>query len=560
MTKPVLRAFGSAVVRELWGPAATISLTVLVLGRLVQTPWLHYLLYDGDSLALPLLLKSLRSGEPLEWVMTSQLFLFPEIPLYLLSALVSTGAKAALLVNAVVNVLALYAALRWLAARTLAGRPHLGQAVALAATALYLVSAATEGRALVNVGGFAPGAMLTTYYFGSILAGLICLALAAEATNGFRADAQPSGRRPVFALLGVLLVSALTTLSNPLFLVQFVGGFVLSVIAAWILRRIRLRRAALLAVSVLAGAAIGYAARGFFASMIAVDAASYLHLDRAGGAVSALISQNLDVLSTRGGKVELAIIAALIVGAVLALIASVHAQLRPGRTPPLTDAGAMLCLFVVFSAVVLLGVQVLTGSDVSRYLLPLAVYPVLVIPAAASSPALRALLGRLPRPSFGPVRRSVGVILGVVVVAAGLIVGLPPVVAAAHSDETAADSTCVTNWLAGRTLSGVGSFWTTRGLTLYGSSSIDVQQVNFDFSAQLWMNNLASYQGKTYSYVLADHDPDWAALALAHLGEPASVTACGSFDIYDYEATVGQDVLGTIVGTSVERAEENRGF
>jgi hypothetical protein len=146
-----------AIGREGAGLLLVIASVLLALGHLSGTPWWTYLLADGDSLALPLLVQSVERGEPMQWLMTSQLLLFPELPLYLVSLVLSGGGAAvSLVVNAFVNVVVLYLSIRWLAASVLAGRaPVWRVGAATIATGIVVLLAATEGRGLINAGAFA---------------------------------------------------------------------------------------------------------------------------------------------------------------------------------------------------------------------------------------------------------------------------------------------------------------------------------------------------------------------------------------------------------------------
>ncbi|KQP97599.1 MULTISPECIES: hypothetical protein [unclassified Rathayibacter] len=553
---------GRALLTESAGLVAVIASTVLVLGHLVAAPWGEYLLSDGDSLALPLLLQSLQQGDPFQWVMTSQLLVFPELPLYLISTGLAGGSvQGSLVVNAVVNMVVFYAGLRWLAAGVLAGRSRsLRVAAPVAATATLLLLAATEGRGLINSGAFASGILLTTYYSGVVLAAVFCLAIMSDVTGGFGATAIPGTRRRLVGLVAILAVGAAATVSNPLFALQFSAPAVVTIGLLLVLARVRPRTAGALAGVLLLGAAVGLIARLPAQRLIAVEASTYLHLERAGAAVDGFILQMRVVGSAGSGKIELAVVALLIVCAAATVVVAIATQTRaPGRLS-VSTAGTAVALFVLVASVSLLLGVVVTGSLVSRYLLPLAAFPVLLVVPLAGDFVPRGLGARFrgSRPAWIGAGAPLAVALTAAVVA--VLLAAPPVAAASERAGSTPESRCLEDWLGGRTLAGVGSFWTTRPLDLYAAASTDVQQVNFDFSAQLWMNNIADYRGKSFSYVLVDHEPDWSVLARGTLGEPGSVTACPTFDIYDYAGTDGRAVLDRIVSESIEKASDDRGY
>lgn len=571
MTREVSRrpvrdfALGPVLLREAVGPVLVAALALIVISRLVESSWLDYLLYDADSLALPLLLHSLESGEPFQWVMTSQLFFFPELPLFFISSLFGQSTQGSLLVNSVVNALVLYALIRWITARLMRGRVRqLQVVVAFAATAVFLVICLTEsGRDISDreaLNSIAATYLLTTYYYGVVVAGLLCIALAMEATGGFRSDTVIRRRVAIGALALLTLVAAATTLSNPLFLLDFVAPFGCAVLLVWFLNRVSARRALALLTALGAGAALGYAARVPLSRFIAVDAGSYLHVERAGDAVSALLALAHGIRVSPGGPIEIAILGSLLLIAAVGVLYGVFAQVRPRLPIRIGDASFLLYAFVVLQLASILVGQVVTGSLVSRYLMPIPVFAVLAIVAVADSALLQAV-ARVLRSRLRGVRvlRPIGAALAVLLLAAGVAIGAPPVIAAAQDTEASADQRCLAQWLDGRQLAGVASFWSARPLTLYGGD-VDLQQVNFDFTPQLWMTNLYGFEDKDFSYVVADRVPDWTRLARQYLGEPASVTSCETVDILDYSGTPGETTLNTIIDDFVVKAEDERGF
>lgn len=551
---------------EASGLLFVVTAALAVLGHLASTPWAEHLFSDGDSLALPLFVQSMHRGEPFEWVMTSQLLAFPELPLYLLSVALTGGViQTSLVVNAVVNAVVFYGGARLLASGVLADRSRgLRVGSSVAATATLLLLAATEGRGLINVGSFSGGILLTTYYSGVALAGVWILALMSGVTRGFASGLVDDRRRRWTCLAAVFAVSAATTFSNPLFALQFTAPAVVTLLLLLVLARMSRRTAAVLGGVLLVGAVLGYASRGLARSLIAVDASTYLHLERAGQAVDAFILQMRVVGSATSGKIELLVVGLLLVLAASTVVAAVATQSRERRRGRVSTSSTAVALFVVVSCLSLLLGVVVTGSLVSRYLLPLAAFPVLLVVPLCGEIARR-VSRRAPalgRNSGDASHRGalVCAVLSASALAAGIAVSAPPLAVAAEQAGSTPERQCLEDWLGDRTRSGVASFWTARPLELYGPPSLDVQQVNFDFTAQLWMNNTAAYRGTTFSFVLADRDPDWSALALAHLGEPSAVVTCPTFDIYDYAGTDGERILNRIVSDSIERADREHGL
>ncbi|PPF59183.1 hypothetical protein C5D04_02095 [Rathayibacter sp. AY1D2] len=535
---------------ELAALAVVVSGTLLVLGFMVGTPWRPLLFRDGDSLALPLILQSFAEGRPAAWVMTSQLFLFPELPVFGVAWLLTGGdPAAALAVNAVLNVVLLYGVLRILARRLVADRHRrLRPAAALAGIAVLLVLCLTEGRALNNEGALATTFLLTTYYYGAVLTGLAGLAVALGALRERRPAARP--------LLLVGAAVAATTLSDPLLLVQFVGPLLVVLVVLLVLALAAPRAVLIVAGTVLGAAALGAALRVPLGFLIGTDAGGYLRLPLAGTALDDLIVQFLVLKAPLIGKLEVALLGLLLLAALAVVVAGAARLARGAALDEAARARFAVCAFLPAQTAVLLVVQVFTGSSVSRYLMPIPVTATVVVIALIGAAAAhrRAAGARL-----APVVRVVAPLA-----AAGLVVAAVPattaVASAAAEARSDPDADCLERWIDGRELAGVGSFWSTRPLDLYGPASLHVQQVNFDFTVQLWMNNLSDYRDRQYSFVLADRSPDWAGLARGTLGAPSDIVACGGFDIYDYAGTDGETELNRIVQTSVEEQRRERGY
>ncbi len=88
-----------AIGREALGALVALALSVIALRHVVATPRVALLWYDGDSVLLPLVRRSLDAGQPFEWAMSPALFFFPELPVYLLCSVVTATPQQALALN-----------------------------------------------------------------------------------------------------------------------------------------------------------------------------------------------------------------------------------------------------------------------------------------------------------------------------------------------------------------------------------------------------------------------------------------------------------------------------
>lgn len=204
----------------------------MALGHALAGAKRSLLLDDGDSVLLPLMLQSAQRGDAIEWGMSPVLFVFPELPLYLVSAALTTTVAASLLLNAVLNVVVLYGLLRFVAAEVLArttaervrhdpaALKFSGIAAALAGVAVFAVACLLETRPGGNTGEIASLYLTTTYYSGTVMA------LVASVGLVLRVDRSTSGRRIPVSAIVLALAAALATFSNPLYVLWATGPLV----------------------------------------------------------------------------------------------------------------------------------------------------------------------------------------------------------------------------------------------------------------------------------------------------------------------------------------------
>ena len=104
-------------VRELAGWSGALAVALITAAQVASSARSELLFRDGDSLIVALFARSVLSGVPLDWAMSSVLFL-PESAVFAgLDTLLPLDVNGLLAVNAVINILALYGALRLAAGR-----------------------------------------------------------------------------------------------------------------------------------------------------------------------------------------------------------------------------------------------------------------------------------------------------------------------------------------------------------------------------------------------------------------------------------------------------------
>lgn len=537
-----------------------IAVGVMLVGRLDGSRWEQYFLYNGDSVLLPLIQQSIAAGEPFRWVFSSQLFIFPEWPLYVVSALVGGSIRGALLVNAVLNLVLLYGLFR-LIARWSGNRPSgpLTQILcAVGAAAVYVVLVLLEPNPAINGTTVATLYLITTYYYGTVVVLLALIAVQLWFSRRFDSPVRLSWRYAVFAVL-VVALAGLAATSNPLLLLQFVAPFVVLVVVLAFVNRMRWGSAALIAAPYLLAVVVSLVGRKLLQSFVSADIGRYLVFDQIPASIRLLKGTVIGYLSFTRGTIELAIIVAAVLFSLVMFIRALYFVSRPERADRARTLDLVVYGFVTISSAALVVGFIATGANTTRYFLPLYIVPLVGLMKGALD-LVGVLAGR--RFAWWPRARVVGGV-GLAVIAAMAVVFASTVsVRSAERVASGDDYTyedCLDAFTAQTGASGVGSFWTTRQLQLYGDHKGEILQVGPDFTVFPWMINLESYEGVDFSFVVVNDDPSREA-ARQTLGEPGRIVSCSMYDIYDYADTPGHAKLNSIVQQSLETDLAERGW
>lgn len=591
---------------DLLGVLAALLFTLLAVLHLLSTQRSWLLFFDGDSVILPLFERSLQAGQPFEWAMSTTVFLI-EIPVYLVLAFLTANPFDALTVNAILNVVALYALIRLIAGLSLPGRGR-RFVVTVSLVTFGVPLAATLLESTTNADSFELFSLLatTTYYYPTVLAMLAAAwllarmvahdaptettpSVAPDASDGPARPAPPnvspasaaSGRR-VALLVGLGILTVVSVTSNPLFGVWTAAPAVVTLLALAGLGRMRWRTALVPAVVLIAGCFGGVLLRKPLAPYLSMDPANYLHLGDILTPLRFYGAAIADMFSRPTGVIELVLLSAL--GSVT-LVAGLAAL----RMPQLPLRRQLLFLLAAVTVLAVAIGSVLVGTNATRYLQPLAFAPLLVLPALVGlgldalrdrRQTARRRPGLFARPANTTARRaraaetvsvhdhvapaakqrSAALGLLLVVLLLGSIVGTGSAVAASVSRAHLPGAACLEGWLAGRTLTGAGQFWAIRGLKTYGAPNVHLLQIDEYLNARPWMVNLADYDGGRVSYLVLDDRSAWGEELVDTLGAPRANISCGTYTILDYEGTAGEKVLTRHVAESGAAQREQRGF
>jgi hypothetical protein len=549
------RVYGLVAV-ELVAVIVSFFLGLTAMGHIVQTNWLSTFFYNGDSLALPLIQKSIERGEPFEWVFSSQNYLFPEGPLYILATIFGRSVRSAMLINGVFNVVALYLLLRSIA-RQLAHRSRhrlVEILTAVAATGLFVIFVLLEPTPDVNGSGTASLFLFSTYYDGVILSGLAIVALTLWFTRAF-GPVEWGQRRFVRYTIAVVVLTTLTSFSNPLYLLQVVAPLAVAAIVLVFLDRISWRQFGALALPTTAGVVVAVLLRLVFARTFASSVGSYVSLRQIPKSIHILLDTLRAMIHSSDGLFTIILLGGILLVTFALLIFALYAQARPNLAHLISTSEVFIVAFVSFSTVSLALGMVASGSPTTRYLEPIYLFPLLTV-VSIGIYVLRRLLVGVERVEL---RRSLSrFALGIAAVAAILVivVGAINIAPLSHAATGAGytDAKCFDKFVGDKDINGVGSYWSVRTLAVYGDSKGEILQVNNvggPLGIYPWITNVGAYRGTHFSFVVADSSGQVTPDGLATLGKPRQVISCSGYLIYDYRGTKGEATLNREISSSL---------
>jgi hypothetical protein len=502
--RPSARRRRAAVARELAGGIGALA-GALVVVAVAATTNSALLFTDGDSVLLPLIVRSLALGQPQDWAMSPVLFL-PETGVYGMLSLLGLGMRPTLTLNAVVNLLALYGALRVVSGRRRAGRSPV--AGALLAFLVFCALALLESAP--GYAGFRLALLqtTTTYYAATVVAAVAAVGLVRRAVE--------RGGHLALATGVLAVVSAASVLTNPLFALWAALPLAAVLVVAAAARRVAWRVAVLLAGSLVVGGVAGWAARGLFAETIVAQSANYFRGGQWEGALAHFAGVLARTVANPAGIVWLLVVVGLMV---LAGVTAARAWRSGAPAPALVAAVAVLTPLVVTIGVIAV------GSDADRYLQVGVFLPVAAL--AARPVRVRTRTGARARTRRRMLSAAgVGVALVVSAVAAPI--------AAAASSRAEPDLDCVVDWVQDSGRTGAGQFWTVRAPKARLDDPARLVQVDHTLRPYTWLTNRADAVGAEVTFLVTSADTGAFALPAGVSEAEATRVACGRYTILDF--------------------------
>ncbi len=544
-TKSVMKSgLTNRVGQELCAILAIVFGFVIEFHHIVFSSWKQFFFNNSDVLTLPLVGQSIALHEPFHWVFSSQIFLFPEGLLYAISRLFTPNFQDALVLNALINCLALYGLWRLLVHQVIRN-VSVERLFSVVATLFLLLVALLEVREKAQIATYF---LATTIYYGVILASLAALALQIRYLDKPTSGKGLFGRR--YLLASLFGLAFLVCVSNPLYLLQFVIPLVIVAAIGLLVNLLPPKETSVLIATQLVACGLALEVRkhflqAYFSKLGGLG--DYLHFNQIGETFRTYKFLLLQLL--QGGwqqKLQVFLTFFNLLAALILFIIWLHAgtKRKPGKVwRAVASPGAFIAVGLAGVAPILaMTGTILTGNSQTRYLIPAIVFPLFAwIPllrlAWFDSQKVKALASK--------------VVLGL---AAALLLGLPlatPLksVSSVHNYYTG-DERCLDVSLANQAYSaGVAQYWRARVLQLYSKHHLKVIQVMGNLDKFTWLYNSADYQIYHPSFVIVDKSPapfPEQELSLAPnfailpdrtqnlLGSPSGIYNCPSFYIYLY--------------------------
>lgn len=482
-------------VREALGWLSAAAIGLAIAGQVAQTARADLLFRDGDSLVVALFVRSVLEGRPLDWGMSSVLFL-PESAAFAALTPLPLGIDGLFALSAVLNVVALYGAVRLVAGRRREGAAPVGWS--LTVLVVYGVFAITETSASRDSFELASLLLTTTYYSAAVLATIAAVGILRRALDRSAHD----GLGVVLPVsLGVLTL--VSTLTNPLFIGWAVAplGLLLGVLAA----RASLRRTALvLLATLLAGSVAGLLLRIPFQEWITKTGVGYAQPAEWLASLGYYTGFALARLTTPVG-----VLAALLLTALIVLAVWQSVRVRDVGARLVATSAWLLPLAVVIGGIAL-------GTHATRYLQPALFAPLLALVAA-------------PRVIAVPRSRVLFATAATALLALS-VVSIPRLTAAATRPDD--DLDCVTDWVDASGRTGGGQFWTVRLPKLHLQHPEQLVQLHSDLDAYGWLVNRTDYEVGEVSFLVDEGaDDSWQ---LPQGAQPETIIPCGRYRILDF--------------------------
>ena len=523
-------------------PLVVLILSITIeMKHLVDSNWIHFFLYNGDSLTLPILKRALVSKNPFLWVSSSQLLFFPEGLFYAISSFITTSIRASLVFNAYLNVTILYILIRCITSMFHDVSNILQRIFALSGGLLLIFYMLLERQPNINYSSVATLFLFTTYYYGIIIAGVAILGILL-----FQIKNTKISKKNI--IIGILsfLISAMSTFSDPLFAMEFLFPLAITLLLIFIFTRVSLRKVIWLGIFPLTGGTIGYLVRIPFQYLIGQNLTSHISTSDIPLTLTVFhTALRTDMMSLYGSLEILGVFVVLLFSLIYSLVWIYRRVHNPKK---LDDRLLIISLLAVLTGIVSIIFSIIIGAQTTRYLIPLIIFPI---------------LGLLPIVYMSVVRKyekhiiMFFILLGIII----SIIGLGSISRAFKlvSASTYSTPLCLANALNNKTAYGVGSYWKVRALDLYGRNNEQAFQVMSNLAFFPWQANIGSYNNQRLTFIIVDKQPSLYSILPNDIylpPNPSKITSCNNIYIYQYSVgSKGYNILNNVVQQSYQEVK-----
>lgn len=490
---------------------ATIVVSIGIYIKFNFSEWSDKVYFDGDNITLALVIKSIVEGQPFRWVFSSQTFLFPEGPLFLVSYFFSVDLKGALLTIAYLNLALLGIPVYLLGRRLLPNAQYglLGLAMFFSLCSLTLILESTPD---INASTIITPFFFATYYSGVIIVSLFELLLISNLVE--RKDPHRLFLITLFVILGGLTYS-----SDPLYLLQVIAPLVTVSLILYIHYRCQKESVALAFFLTICSLIAGLMIRHWTSAYTVASVEDYINPTKVGQALTALF---LIIAKSINNPFQQFLWFFWPLLFIAHTIYTFKILRKDDATNALNYDARLVHLFCVASPLITLAGVILTGNFYTRYLLPLPMFTMV---------GFSLMFARIfsARVCFASIFMTL--------IVTSLCFWTEYTAAPQKPTPNQSDVNCYRSFATRYDLHPVGGYWTSRYLTLYSPGANQVFQVLNDFKPYNWLSNKVDHSNTSINAVIVDHEKKPSLINQVDtevLGEPTVIYACQQFDIYAY--------------------------
>lgn len=510
------------LVASVWFFSMLVLTIGLVLFQFHWGLWAEKLYFDGDNITLALVVQSWFANEPFRWVFSSQTFLFPEGPIYLLSYLITQDVRHSLLLACVLNFLLLIG-LVYAIAKQLLGSQEQVWFVCTLFLILLCWALVLEAKPDVNRYTILSLVGLQTYYVGVVLVGLAQLwAL----THLMRQTFSWSST----ALFGLWAVcGALTYSSNPLYLLQFLCP--LLAVGGWMgMSRLWRQHGIVLLCLVILTALLGLGTRALFVNYAIASVESYIHVDHIWLALQGLWSgmrQSINLPFLIWWCLGLALYSYCYFFAWHARIIALNATKQ--------QSDQIVYVFLLVAPIIIVIGVLVSGNFYTRYWLPV---PIFILLLSAF------FLARMWRYKD---QYLLGILITALVTTSLTWYQAHTYSSNEEQKKIEQSIACYQKISQQHVIQAVGGYWDIRYLNLYIIQPYPIIQVHSNFKPYQWLSNSVDSSTRMINTVIVSNQARPGSIGVedvAILGQPSAIHNCPLFSIYIYTPTsAGAQVL-----------------